>query len=111
MKQITVRIPTRVLAEIERDARDAGTSRSEHIRDVLESRRDAPADAPNPERVRDLEQQLAKCQRDLERVRNEKKVLVDAYQTAEQTQELVEYVEEQQAGVVGRAKRWLFGGE
>jgi DNA repair exonuclease SbcCD ATPase subunit len=38
MQQITLRVGVRTLAELEREARDLGRTRSEHIRDVLESR-------------------------------------------------------------------------
>jgi TolA-binding protein len=112
MEQITLRIPVRTLAELEREAAEHDRTRSEHIRDVLASRHDTPRDAPTPERVRDLEQQLADCQRDLERVQNEKEVLIDAYQSQEQTEALVEYVEEREsAGALQRAKWWVFGRE
>jgi len=113
MKQITLRLPIRTLAELEREARDAGRSRSEHIRDVLESRRDTPEDAPDPERVRELEQQLAARERDLDaaeaRQDELRTMLKAANRRNDETQALVRYVEERKKGRLTRAKEWLFG--
>jgi len=110
MEQITLRIPVRTLAELEREARDAGRSRSEYMRDVIVPREDASADAPDPERVRDLERQLADCQRDLERTRDHMDVLTDAYQSKKQEANALEvYKERADRGFVGRVKGVLFG--
>jgi metal-responsive CopG/Arc/MetJ family transcriptional regulator len=40
VKQITLRLPVRLLAELEREAEDRGVSRSEHVRDTLAERAD-----------------------------------------------------------------------
>ena len=47
MEQITLRIPENTLTAVEREADEHGTSRSEHIRDVLESRNDPTANTEN----------------------------------------------------------------
>jgi uncharacterized membrane protein len=112
MEQITLRIPVRTLAELEREARDHGRSRSEHIRDVIESRRDMPRDAPDPERVRELETRIDELRGDLqhERARADELqgMLKAAHRRNDEVEALVAYVEDRK-GVVGRAKRWLFG--
>jgi chromosome segregation ATPase len=112
MEQITLRLPVRTLAELEREARDHGRSRSEHIRDVIESRQDTPPDAPDPERVRELETRIDELRGDLQHERARADELQGMLQAAtrrnRETEALVEYVESK-PGVVGRAKRWLFG--
>lgn len=114
MEQITLRLPVRTLAELEREAAEHGRSRSEHIREVIESRQDTPRDAPDPERVRELETRIDELRGDLQHERARADELQGMLQAAtrrnRETEALVEYVEEQ-PGVVGRAKRWLFGWE
>ena len=111
MEQITLRIPVRTLAEIERDARDAGRSRSEHMRDILESHEDTPRDAPDPERVQELEAEIAALEQDLEHARARqdelREMLKAANRRREETQALVEYVEQQDRSVVERLKSWF----
>jgi len=104
MENVTVRVHVRTLAEIEREAADAGKSRSEYIRECLRNRH---AD----DRLRaEYERTLAERERTIERLRNEKQVLVDQFQREEQTEALVRYVEEKKdAGIVQRTKWWLFG--
>ena len=62
MEQITLRLPTRQLAELEREADERGVSRSEHVRDVLESRADVTELRERLDRrerrIDDLEEQL-----------------------------------------------------
>jgi predicted nuclease with TOPRIM domain len=71
MEQITLRLHQRTLAELEREADALGVSRSEHVRDVIESREDADALRAEveelrervdrrEERVDELEEQLAR---------------------------------------------------
>jgi len=106
MQNVTVRLPARLIAELEREARNRGVSRSEHIRNTLQSRHDHAA----ADRVRALERQLADCQRDRERLQNEKQVLVDAYQINEETTAIVKRRKDRQdASLVERAKVWVFG--
>jgi cell division protein FtsX len=64
MKQITLRLPVRLLAELERDAEERGVSRSEHVRDTLAQRADVDELRERIERreqrLDDLEEQLRK---------------------------------------------------
>lgn len=57
MEQITVRLPESMIEELEKEAEEEGVSRSEHIRDVLESRRDTER---LRSRIETLEEQLAR---------------------------------------------------
>ena len=97
MDQITVRIPEETLESLEENAEDAGVSRSEYIRDVLDSHRDMDdmqrEHEQDVETLRtDLETQMADLERENDRLRNEKRALIENRQD---TKELVEYVEEQ----------------
>lgn len=62
MEQITLRLPARTLAGLEREAAERGVSRSEHVRDVLESRAEVRGLRERLERrearIDDLEEQL-----------------------------------------------------
>lgn len=110
MKQITLRLPLRLLAELEREARAAGVSRSEHMRDVLASRRDTPRDAPDLEREAELTQRITELEQQLEAKENQMQVLAEAYQDQKQTvNELKVYQEREDRGAIGRLKYVLFG--
>lgn len=109
MEQITIRLPVRLLAELEREARESNRSRSEHIRDVLESRTEHDRDAPDHERVRDLEAEIADLERTIEAQRNQMQVLTEAYQAASGSANLVPAEENDEASVIQRTKWWLFG--
>lgn len=62
MEQTTLRLPARLLAELEREACEKGVSRSEHIRDALEQRERVEKLRERlerrEERIDDLEEQL-----------------------------------------------------
>jgi predicted nucleic acid-binding Zn-ribbon protein len=115
MQQITLRIPVRTLAELEREARERGVSRSEHIRGVLAERH---ADSERIEtletRVQALEAELETLETECKRLKSEKRTLIERRAT---TQELVAYVEGEreqrqaweEAGLATRARWWLFG--
>lgn len=64
MEQITLRIPLRLKAELEREAAEHGVSRSEHMRNVLEQRADVDELRDRLEqreaRIDSLEEQLRK---------------------------------------------------
>lgn len=70
MEQITVRIPTDTLADLEAEAADADKSRSEHIRDVLESRNE------HAETVDRLRAEVDDLRTDVERLENEKRLIL-----------------------------------
>lgn len=56
------------------------------------------------------DRELEQLEQTIDRLRNEKRVLTDAYQINDDTQEIVRYRKEREkAGLVGRAKLWLFG--
>jgi len=57
MEQITLRLPEELLDDLDSEAEDRGISRSEHIRNVLESRRDVDRLRA---RIDELEEQLAR---------------------------------------------------
>lgn len=62
MEQVTVRVPLRQKAELEREAAERGVTRSEHIRDVLDRREEVDRLRERLERrearIDDLEEQL-----------------------------------------------------
>jgi len=64
MEQITLRVPETLLEKLEKEADKHGVSRSEHIRNVLESRRDTERLRERlearEERIDELEEQLAR---------------------------------------------------
>jgi len=97
MQQITLRIPEDTLKTLEKEADEHGVSRSEYIRDVLESREEH---AENTEEL----------QTTVERLQREKRMLLE--QRDEHTQ-LVKYVEHEQsyreASLPQRLKWWVFG--
>jgi len=64
MEQITVRIPADELEELEAEADEHGVSRSEHIRDTLESRHEHDADTAEHEaEVERLRDEVAELER------------------------------------------------
>jgi chromosome segregation ATPase len=68
MQQITLRIPEDTLESIDSEADEHGKSRSEHIRDILESRSEhAEADKLRDE-IGDLEQQLDEAEAERDRL-------------------------------------------
>lgn len=126
MQNVTVRLPLRLLAELEREADQHGVSRSEYIRDTLATRDEhertqrecdrlraeyereiAALKQTHEEEIAALEQQVADERNRADELRE---MLKAANRRNEETEALVAYVEAQQ-GVVGRAKTWLFGRE
>jgi metal-responsive CopG/Arc/MetJ family transcriptional regulator len=110
MEQITVRLPEEVLEELEAEADEHGVTRSEHIRATLASRNDDESEA-EVERLRD---EVAELERDVERLQNEKQLIL---QEREEKAELAAYVEEErsveqqwrQAGLGTKLKWRVFG--
>jgi len=110
MEQITVRLPEEVLEELEAEADEHGVTRSEHIRATLASRNDDESEA-ELERLRD---EVADLERDVERLQNEKQLIL---QEREEKAELAAYVEEErsveqqwrQAGLGTKLKWRVFG--
>jgi len=108
MEQITLRVPADTLAALDDDADEHGVSRSEYIRDVLESRHE------HTENTDELRERVDELETELERVREEKRLIL---QEREEKKELARYAEtererEQQrreAPAWRRAKWWLVG--
>jgi len=120
MQQITVRLPEDLLDALEAGAEAKDRTRSDHIRDVLQAHhegRTVPLEDLHAvaRTLRDREDELADCRRDVARLQNEKRTILEQ---REENQELVEYAKEQkslqrrrhEAGVATRFKWWLFGG-
>ena len=69
MDQITLRIPEETLEEIEQEADEHNVSRSEYIRDVLESRENT--DELQKEHKRDVDELQSEHEREIEELREE----------------------------------------
>lgn len=112
MEQITVRIPEHTLEELDHEAEAEGgvASRSEYIRQIIDQRNDDESEA-ELERLRD---EVADLERDVERLQNEKQLIL---QEREEKAELAAYVEEErsaeqrwrQAGLGTKLKWRVFG--
>lgn len=124
MKQITLRIPENTLESLEGEAEEHGITRSEHIRDVIESRPEHGEDTDElrneieelEAKIEELESENEELTRDLERVKNEKQALIEQ---REENTELIKYVEQErtaeqrwrEAGLTTRLKWKVFGME
>jgi metal-responsive CopG/Arc/MetJ family transcriptional regulator len=106
MEQITLRIPEDTLESLESEAEEHGVSRSEYVRDVLETRNE------HAENADELRTEIDELETALERLQNEKRMLLE--QRDEHSQ-LVRYVESEQsyreASLPQRLKWWVFGRE
>lgn len=94
MEQITLRLPVRLLAELEREAREHDRTRSEHIRVVLASRRD----------TRELEEQLAQRERRIEYLERQ---LAETSRVEEKVDDLVAREDEPDPPWPVRWYRWF----
>jgi hypothetical protein len=104
MEQTTLRLPADLLEDLDEEAEEHGVSRSEYVRDILASRHEH-------ERLRT----------EVERLRNEKRTVLEQREEhqelvafARTERELVERREQRErereaAGVMTRAKWWVFG--
>ena len=115
MEQITVRIPPEMLEELEAEADEHDASRSEYIRNTLESRHEHEANTAEYEaEVERLRDEVAELERNVERLQNEKHLIL---QEREEKAELAAYVEEErtveqqwrQAGLGTKLKWRVFG--
>lgn len=108
MEQITLRLRSETIKEVDAEAEEADVSRAEVLRDAVESRNE------HEEEVERLREEVDELRTEVERLRNEKRALID---DREERTELVEYVEQEktlqeerlEASAVERAKWWLFG--
>lgn len=129
MQQITLRLDEDTLESLEGEADENGVSRSEHIREVIDSRHEADdlrseheeeverMRREHAEEVRALRDRIEELETDVERLENEKQLILEQ---REENTELVEYVEHerslqerrerrQSAPAWKRAKWWLLG--
>ena len=117
MEQITLRIPEDTLESLEGEADEHDASRSEHIRDVLESHLQHDRTQTNPERVHELTTRVEELEQETERLRREKRLILE--QRTEHN-DLIEYVEHERslqerredrldAPVWKRGYWWVFG--
>lgn len=108
MEQITLRVRPDTLESLESEADERGVPRSEHIRDVLESRNEHAAD------VDELRGEIDDLEDELERVREEKRLIL---REREEKAVLARYVEDErtaeqrwrEAGLGTRLKWRVFG--
>ncbi len=118
MKNITVRLDEELIDELELEADEHGVSRSEYIRNTLVTRdeHDDTRDEYEQE-ITDLKERINELETENERMRNEKRLILEQ---REENTELVEYVQEERelqqrreerldAPVWRRAKWWLVG--
>ena len=112
MQNVTIRLPIRLLAELEREADQQGVSRSEYIRDTLATRHEHERTQREYDRLRaEYEAEIAALEADLDHARARqdelRAMLKAANRRNEETQALVEYVEQQDRSVVERLKSWF----
>lgn len=115
MQNVTIRLPIRLLAELEREAEQQGVSRSEYIRTQLETRDEHERVQRERERLRaEYEKEIAELHERIEYLENRERVILEERQ---EKQELVRYVEDErtaaeqwrQAGLLTKAK-WAVTG-
>jgi|APHM01.1.fsa_nt_gi Ribbon-helix-helix protein, copG family. len=111
MEQITLRVPEDTLAALDEEADEHSDSRSKYIRDVLDSRNE------HTENMDDMREQIDALETELERVRNEKRLILEQ---REEKNELARFAEQERtarerreqrraAPAWRRAKWWVFG--
>ncbi|WP_458211048.1 ribbon-helix-helix protein, CopG family [Haladaptatus sp. NG-SE-30] len=135
MEQITLRIPEDTLEDLEREAEEHGSTRSEYIRDVLETRREFDSEHGEGKCVPDetheqLQEEHAELknehgegecipieehdelQTEVERLRREKRQVLAQ---REENQQLQRYVEDEltwrEQSLSTRLRWWIFGKE
>lgn len=115
MQNVTIRLPLRLLAELEREADQQGVSRSEHIRQSLATRDEHERTQREYDRLRaEYEREIAELQERIAYLENRERVMLEE---REEKAELVAYAEAErtaaerwrQAGLLTKAK-WAIGG-
>lgn len=115
MEQITVRIPEDTLEELQQEAEESAQSRSEHIRDFLNSRHDHDEhDCVPQEEFAALERDHDNVEQELERVRDEKRKILAQREENQQLRRYIEVEREhaektRQANLPTRLKWLVFG--
>ena len=104
MKAITIRLEPSTVESLDEEADEHGLSRSEYIRMLLDERSEYERLQREYERIR------SEYERDLERIQQEKRLLLEQ---RDEHQELVRYVEDELAWreqpLSKRFRWWLFG--
>lgn len=103
MEAITLRLPEEMIEELEEEAEEADTNRSEYIRSLLEGRHDT-------------EQEIQQLKTENERLQRK---LTEVISLKEEHEDLIRHTEEQkslemkkhQASLVTRMKWLVFGGD
>lgn len=105
MPRITVRLDDEHVTHLdELQGETDAESRSEVVRDVIESHAASDAEAQQyEERLAEYEERIERLQDHVDRLMNEKRLILEREQ---ETTALVEYVEEQQQREGGFARRW-----
>lgn len=128
MQQITVRLAEDTIAKLDEEADEHGVSRSERIREVIDSRHEVvELRAEHKERINNIrteyERQIDDLETQIERVEAERddlrRQLAKANQRIDAANEVVAYAREErsaeqrrrEAGLLTRAKWWLIGQE
>ncbi|WP_122090362.1 hypothetical protein [Halalkalicoccus subterraneus] len=129
MDSITLRLQPDTIESLSGEANEHGVSRSEYVRNIIQSRHELERLRGEYERLQadhegeieelreEYEDRIADLERENERLRNEKRALI---QDREERTDLVEYVEREkeldqqrqqrrQAPAWRRAKWWLLG--
>lgn len=122
MEQITLRVPANTLESLDNEATEHDRTRSEHIRQVIESRNEVDKlRTEHEQEVSELRQRIDDLENEVEqreaRVDDLRRQLQAANAKDERVQELVRYVEEErkaerqwrEAGLMKRMKWRLFG--
>jgi Arc/MetJ-type ribon-helix-helix transcriptional regulator len=131
MKTITVNVKEEICDKLDEEADEKDySSRSEYLRDIIDSRHEAEKvreeyEQKLTETEREYEDQLEKSRQEVEQAQAraddlrrqlqareekvEEKVETLVERTERQDDALAEVLERQQRGVFGRTKRWLFG--
>lgn len=115
MAHISLRIPDELLAALDDESDNHDVSRSQHIRNTLETRNEHTVAHA------EYEQQIAELEQEVERLKREKRMILEQ---RDEHQELVRYAQEDRevaqreqehremrrnAPVWRRAKWWVFG--
>jgi chromosome segregation ATPase len=104
MEQITLRIPSDTLEEVESEADEEGKTRSEYLRDVIDSRHEHEELRTEVERLRT---EVERKERRVEAVLEQREEHTDLVRAVEREQSLQE--RKAKAGVVTRLKWWATG--
>lgn len=122
MEQITLRVPENTLESLDDEATEHDRTRSEHIRQVIESRNEVDKlRTEHEQEVSELRQQIDDLENEVEqreaRIEDLRRQLQAANAKDERVQELARYVEEErrveqqwrEAGFIKRMKWHIFG--